>query len=176
MTKITITPAMHEIVDYFTELGPRWGLAPEVTQIHALLYLIGGRVEISEICRALEMNEPVAQSAISELIGWRSITQNENGVSCVSDEPWDLLFSAFEERQRREVGPSLKAFNNAMKIARNDGTSHKMVMRISALTTLVKDVDTLGKQMGKFSSRSLSRFTRTGSRLTKLFGGLGNGH
>ena len=36
---LSITPAMRRFIDYFGELGPRWGIRAETTRAHALLYL-----------------------------------------------------------------------------------------------------------------------------------------
>lgn len=51
-----LSDPMREFVDYFAELGPRWGFEPATCRVHAFLYLAGGAVDEREIGDALGMD------------------------------------------------------------------------------------------------------------------------
>lgn len=164
------TASMRTVINYFRELGPRWGLAPETTAAHALLYLTGARLGAAEIAQSLDLEIPDAQAAIDDLVAWRVVEQTDDGRVSADGEPWDLLFAGMDERRRREIGPALDALSEAKTVSESDGTSRKTVMRIHSLHTLLVDLAALGNQMDQVSSTTLKRFVRFGGQMSKMLG------
>ena len=84
--------------------------------------------------------------------------------------PWDLLFAAFEERRRREIAPALEMLTTAARMAQRDGTPRGAAQRIRSLLELVRDLATLGDQVGRLSSKTLARLVGLGGRVSRFLG------
>jgi DNA-binding transcriptional regulator GbsR (MarR family) len=167
---LEITPAMRNVVDHIAELGPRWGLSRDTCAVHALLYLAGKPLSASDISAALTMDAQATQFAIDDLADWRMVRIDTDARLTTSDEPWDLLFAAMDERRRREIEPARLAFDLALQGARTDGTPRSVQNRIAGLHALVCDLSALGNQVGTMSSRTLANMTGFASRALRALG------
>jgi DNA-binding transcriptional regulator GbsR (MarR family) len=166
MTTPTVSPAMRAVIDHLQELGPRWGLKRDTCAAHGVLYLVGRPMARSDLARCLGLDE----AAIEDLVGWRMARRTPAGLVGASGEPWDLLFAAFEERRRRELVPALKVLTAAARSAASDGTPRATAQRIRSLLDLVRDLSTIGDQVGQLSSRTLARLISLGGRVSRILG------
>ena len=165
-----VTPSMRSVIAHFQELGPRWGLKSETCAVHVLLYLVGRPLSRAELAAALSWDEPAAQAAIDDLVGWRMARQTRDGVAATGGKPWDLLFAAFEERRRREIEPAVLVLARAARAAERDGTSRGAAQRIRDLHDLARDLSHLAERMGQFSSATLTRLVGLGGRFARIIG------
>ena len=165
---IVVTPGMQAVIDHFADLGPRWGLCRETCAVHALLYLHGQVTDCSAVANALGMDAGTAAAAIEDLLSWNMAQRAAAGGVNTSGQPWDMLFAALEERQRREVEPARRLLAAALSEARRDGTSPAVVQRIRALAELVNDLSAIAGQASRFSSRTLTRLVGFGGRVSRL--------
>lgn len=164
-----VTPAVVQFMTYFAKLGPRWGLAADTCRVHALLYLAARPLTSEAIVTYSGLTKKRALAAIEDLIGWRVAAGNENGISIIGGEPVDLMFSALEERARREISPALQMLRTCRKAASEDGaTLAPSMAKISAMLQLVEDLSALEIQSGRFTSRPFSRLVKVGGRAARL--------
>ena len=168
MTTPTVSPAMRAVIEHLQELGPRWGLERDTCAAHAVLYLVGRPMAKGDLARCLGLDEPATEAAIEDLVGWRMARRTPTGLVGASGEPWDLLFAAFEERRRRELAPALKVLTDAARAAASDGTPRATAQRIRSLLDLVRDLSTIGDQVGQLSSRTLARLISLGGRVSRI--------
>lgn len=167
---LVVTPAMRKVIAHFGGLGPRWGLGKEVCEVHALLYLSGRPLEMAEIGHALQLSAERVDAVTTELAEWGMARVADCRLHGTSNEPWDLLFAAMEERRQRELAPALGALKQAVDEASGDGTPRAVRQRIHALHDLVRDLAVLGGKVGQLKSRTLSRLVGVGGRVARAFG------
>ncbi len=136
---------MREIINYFEELGPRWGLEPKTCAVHALLYLTRGRLGCEEIAEYLEVDAATSRAAMDDLVEWRMAELSDDGCVYTDGEPWDLLSAGLEERRRREIGPALEAIGGAAATSGTDGTPRMTAVRIHQLHELNRTVSHKGR-------------------------------
>ncbi len=165
-----LTPSMQSVVDYFEELGPRWGLEPKSCAVHALLYLLGRPINADEVADFLDLDRETSKRAVDDLIGWGVVEHASDGTVWTSGEPWDLLFAGIEERRKREIEPALKAIGKAADLAVQDSTPRSTALRISKLHELLQDLSALSNQVGRLQSTTLKRFVHFGGQFSKLLG------
>ncbi len=170
MTATTITPAMRAVIAHVQELGPRWGLKRDTCAAHAVLYLVGRPMTTADLAQCLGLSDSDAEAAIEDVIGWRMARRTPAGLVGATGEPWDLLFAAFEERRRREIAPALEMLTTAARMAQRDGTPRGAAQRIRSLLELVRDLATLGDQVGRLSSKTLARLVGLGGRVSRFLG------
>lgn len=139
-----VTPSMRRFIDYFSDLGPRWGLSADTCKVHALLYLAAQPLSPDAIAKHAELTKNRSAAAIKDLLGWRVATEKEAGISIVGGEPIVLMFSALEER---EISPALTILHTCKKEASEElHAGSKSSEKISAMLQLVKDLTALEKQ------------------------------
>jgi DNA-binding transcriptional regulator GbsR (MarR family) len=142
-----MTPAIRSFVDYFGELGPRWGLQRDACRIHAFLYLTGRGTAEAEIGSALGLDTAPCAEALSYLQGYRMVEQVGSALWRTGSDPWDMLVSGLEERRRREVGPALATLRECHRSAVDDPANDRAVsLRIGKLLELVQDLAALDNQ------------------------------
>jgi DNA-binding transcriptional regulator GbsR (MarR family) len=164
-----LSPAMEHFVAYFGELGPRWGLQPDTCRIHALLYLTARPMSLDEICIVLSLQTDAGREALDDLLGWRMAHEAEQEKWYGSGEPWDLLFSAIEERRKREIPEAVAMLEKCEKEARADDiTPAPVTQRISRLRELVDDIAAIDLQASRFSPRSLARLIGVGGKAARI--------
>jgi len=58
------TPSMRKFIDYFGELGARWGLDGDACRVHAYLYLAAHPATENDIASALAFDAPKVSRAL----------------------------------------------------------------------------------------------------------------
>ena len=169
-----ITAPMRQFLDYFGALGPRWGVRPETSQTQALLFLSDRPLGRDEIATLLEISKAKATSALNDLDGWDMARKNENDRWLTSSEPWDLLFTALESRQQREIAPALEILRQCTADAKTDAATQAFVRRrIAGVLKLVENLAAINTQSRRLPKRLLPRLvvaTGSASRLVdRLF-------
>ena len=138
---MAVTPAMKLFIDYFGDLGPRWGVASDTSRANALLYLAGRPLGPSDVAAGLGIPGPTAARALADLRDWGMARAAGDGCWRGGGDPWDLLFRALESRQRREIAPALEALRACKAEAAADGeTPGEVGRRIADLLTLIEDL------------------------------------
>lgn len=167
-TDKALTSPMLRFVDYFADLGPRWGLAATTCRVHALLYLLAEPQSVARIAELLDQNEMDIDVATKDLAEWGMATRQAHGWYA-SGEPWDLLFSALEQRRKREMNPALELLRGCKDEASRDSTTPPAVRhRIARLLELVENLAAIDRQSQRLSPQSVARLVGVGGSVAKL--------
>jgi len=163
-----ITPAMARFVHHFGEMGPRWGIEADTCRAHALLYLSGGPLSRQELARALDIDSDTAKAALDDLVDW-GMARRAGERWDASGEPWDLLFSALEQRRRREIGPALDMLRRCRAEAAQDAATPPPVRdRIGRMVRLIEDLAAIDAQAARFSAGTFGRLVSAGGLAARL--------
>ncbi|MEP3275700.1 MAG: hypothetical protein ABJN26_08030 [Stappiaceae bacterium] len=167
---LELTSAMRGVIEFFEQLGPRWGLQSQSCAVHALLFLTGRKMKALEVATMLQIDETSAQAALEDLANWDVVKTSVDGLVWTDGEPWDLLFAGMEERRRREIGPAIAAIGDAAKAAGTDGTPRPTIARINSLYELLQDLSSVGDQMNYVPSGAFKTAVRLSGRVSKFLG------
>src|ERR1044071_2730734 len=114
-----VTPAGRRFVLHWGEMGARWGVNRTVSQIHALLFLLGRPMHAEEIADALQVARSNVSNSLRELQNWNLVRI----VHLVGDRrdhyetaqaPWDLMRVIVRERRAREVEPTVESLRRCI--------------------------------------------------------------
>lgn len=170
---LTVSPPMQKFIDYFAELGPRWGVKADTSSVHALLFLAGRPLDRDEVAGALGISKAKATNALKDLLGWEMGYQNEEGRWLTGGEPWDLLFTALDSRRQREIKPALEVLRACTNAAATDpDTPDATRRRISGVLSLVENLAAIDLQSRRLPKNLLPRLvtaTGTASRMLDRF-------
>ena len=65
-----LNPVTEKFVLHWGEMGPKWGVNRTMSQIHALLYIIGKPLNAEEITETLGVARSNVSNSIKELQNW----------------------------------------------------------------------------------------------------------
>jgi DNA-binding transcriptional regulator GbsR (MarR family) len=152
---MVLSSAGRRFVDYFGELGARWGLPSDACRIHAYLYTVAEPVSESSIAHALEYEPAQVADALAFLLDYRMAQRTGQGWR-TSDDPWAMLAGGLEERRRRELAPALAILGACHREALSDGqTDPAAVRQMGKMLALAESLAALDAQVQRLSPQVL---------------------
>jgi len=88
--------AMRRLIDYLSELGPRWGLPAAACRVHGYLYLVARPVAEAEFRDALEPDDIALKEALAWLADYRLVERDRAAAWRTDSDPWELMMRALE--------------------------------------------------------------------------------
>lgn len=156
MAATEVTPAMRQFIDYFGELGPRWGLPAEACRVHAYLYLVATPAQEEDIAAALQLEAKPLRDALAFLVEYRMLDRLESASWRTSGDPWDMLLRGLEERRLRELPAAIATLRKCHRDAVTEPTGGRSVaQQISKMLELVEDISAIDTQAQRLSPRLL---------------------
>lgn len=157
-------------VNYFGELGPRWGLPKIVCRIHAYLYLQPSPCNEATIAQELKLDAAQLTEALNFLVDFRMIQATPSNGWRTSADPWDMLGAGLEERRRRELPLALATLRDCYNGAKkSEGINPMVSVQIGKMLALVEDLATLEKPLQGLSPQLLRGFFNVSAKATKFF-------
>jgi DNA-binding transcriptional regulator GbsR (MarR family) len=155
---------------HWGEMGTRWGVSRTVSQIHALLYLVGRPMHAEEIAAALQVARSNVSTSLRELQNWDLVKvlhlagDRRDHFETVQD-PWELMRVIVRERKEREFDPTvafLRGCVESREFAREDaGTQKRLRETLSLMEALAGWTD----QMLAMDNAFLKRLVRLGAKV-----------
>lgn len=168
-----VTGPMRRFVDYFGELGPRWGIRAETSKAHALLYLADRPLDHNEVAEGLGVSKAKAAAALRDLRGWDMASKSRDGRWRAGGQPWDLLFKALEARRRREIEPALDVLRACSKDAVADpGTPRTVRRRIDGVLTLVENLAAIDSHVKRLPTTLIPKLVNVTGAASRALGRL----
>jgi DNA-binding transcriptional regulator GbsR (MarR family) len=109
---MNLPPLTQAFVLHFGEMGSRWGVARTVGQLYALLFVSDRALNADEIVEKLGVSRSNVSVGLKELQAWRLVRLSHlpgdrRDYYSAPDDVWTIFRTLAEERQRREVEPTL---------------------------------------------------------------------
>ena len=156
-----------EFIELWGDMGARWGVPRSMTELHALLYIIGTPMNTDEIMKQLSISRGNASMTLRTLLDWGIITRthrpdDRKDYYIAEQDVWKLFATVARARKRRELEPlaarlkSLSLKSNADSTS--DGVAHRE--RIESMLQFIIQFDGLSERflsMGGLSLDILSK-------------------
>jgi DNA-binding transcriptional regulator GbsR (MarR family) len=158
---------------HWGEMGTRWGVNRTVSQIHALLYLLGRPMHAEEISAVLQVARSNVSTSLRELQNWNLVKvthlagDRRDHYETLQD-PWDLLRVILRERKEREFDPTLAFLQDCVDgpaFAREDAGTQK---RLRETLALMQALSTWGEQVLGMENSVLKRLVKLGAKMQAL--------
>ena len=171
-----VTPAGRRFVLHWGEMGARWGVNRTVSQIHALLFLLGRPMHAEEIAEALQVARSNVSNSLRELQNWNLVRV----VHLVGDrrdhyetaqDPWDLMRVIVRERKAREFDPTIQMLRECVAdptLAKQGPAARK---RVEDTLALMETISAWSEEMLALDTKTLSRVAKLGARVQTLLRG-----
>src|SRR5882672_1653425 len=126
---------------HWGEMGTRWGVSRTVSQIHALLFLLGRPLHAEEIAAVLQVARSNVSTSLRELQNWDLVrivhrAGDRRDHFETSQDPWELMRVIVKERKEREFDPTvafLRGCVESREFSREDPGSQKRLRETLSL-------------------------------------------
>jgi DNA-binding transcriptional regulator GbsR (MarR family) len=169
-------PVGRRFVLHWGEMGWRWGVNRTVSQMHALLFLLGRPMHAEEIAELLQVARSNVSNSLRELENLKLVRvthlvgDRRDHYETVKD-PWDLMRIIVRERKAREFDPTieeLRACVNEASFAQLDSQAQK---RVRETLSLMEALSKWADEMVNLETATLTRVVKLGAKVRGLIRG-----
>jgi DNA-binding transcriptional regulator GbsR (MarR family) len=169
-------PLGARFVLHWGEMGARWGVNRTVSQIHALLFLLGRPMQAEEIAQALQVARSNVSNSLRELLNWKLVRVvhlmgDRRDFYETAQDPWDLMRVIVRERKAREFDPTVAMLRESIDdpgFARLDAGAQK---RMRDTLALMQSLSSWADQMLGLETATLTKVVKLGAKVQSLLGG-----
>jgi len=169
-------PAGRRFVLHWGEMGWRWGVNRTVSQIHALLFLLGRPLHAEEIAALLQVARSNVSNSLRELENWKLVrvlhlVGDRRDHFETAKDPWELLRIIVRERKAREFDPTIEVLRGCVNdpgFARLDPPAQK---RVDETLALMQALSKWTDEMLNLETSTLTRVVKLGAKVRGLIRG-----
>ena len=170
---MNLPPLVQGFVLHFGEMGSRWGLNRTLGQMYALLYVSPQPLNADEITEKLGISRSNVSMGLRELQAWRLVRLEHHPGDrreyfSAPQDVWAIFRTLAEERQRREIEPTLSMLRDALLETVETAEEKHAQARMGEMHALMEQLTTWFIEMNRLSPETLTRLMAMGSRVAKL--------
>ena len=158
---------------HWGEMGTRWGVSRTVSQIHALLYLLGRPMHAEAIAEVLQVARSNVSNSLRELQNWNlarvvHLAGDRRDHYETAQDPWELVRTVVRERKEREFDPTLEFLRGCVgsrEFAREDAQTQR---RLREMLALAEGMSGWTDEMLGLETTALKKLLRLGARVQAL--------
>lgn len=168
-----LPPLSQAFVLHFGEMGSRWGINRTVGQIYALLFISARPLTADEITDRLGVSRSNVSMGLKELSSWRLVRLSHQpgdrrDFYTAPEDVWAIFKTLAEERQRREVDPTLSMLRDALLETPDSAEERHAQARMREMHDLIEQLTDWFAEVRKLSPATLEKLMALGTTATKL--------
>ncbi len=170
---MNLPPLTQSFVLHFGEMGSRWGINRTVGQIYALLFVSPQPLHADDLTEKLLISRSNVSMSLKELQSWRLVKLSHlpgdrREYFSAPDDVWQIFKTLAEERQRREVDPTLSMLRDALLESPDSAEEQHAQQRMRAMYELIEQLTDWFAEVRKLSPETLQRLMSLGASAVKL--------
>ena len=171
---MSLSPITEKFVLHWGEMGSRWGVNRTVSQIHALLFVLGKPLTAEDISDALGVARSNVSTSLRELANWNlvrvtHIMGDRRDFFETSSDVWELMRIIVRERKLREFDPTVAMLTEAVADPAFAAEPAEQQKRIRETQALMRDLSGWTNDMLKLEPSILVKLMRLGSKVQRFF-------
>lgn len=168
-----LTKTKEQFILHWGEMGTKWGVNRSVSQIHALLFIVGKPMNAEEITETLGLARSNVSNSIKELQNWQLIHTvpvlgDRREHFSTDEDVWALLRTITAERQRREIEPTVRFLQQLIDSEDFDSEDKTAQNRIRQTHQLVSTLSQWMQQVMRLPTKTLVTILQLGAKIQKL--------
>ena len=168
-----LNPVTEKFILHWGEMGSQWGVNRTMSQIHALLFIIGKPLNAEEITETLGVARSNVSNSIKELQHWGlvqkvSILGDRRDHFTTSTDVWELARIIVVERQKRELEPTVQFLQELMDSPEFEHENNEVKSRIRDTQEFVSTLTTWSSEMLKLPTSILKKVLKLGASIKKV--------
>ncbi len=170
---MNLPPLSQSFVLHFGEMGSRWGINRTVGQIYALLFVSDRALNADEIVDKLGVSRSNVSMGLKELQAWRLVKLahlpgDRRDYYSAPEDVWSIFQTLAEERQRREVEPTLSLLRVALLESPDSAEERHAQARMREMYELMETMTDWFAEVRKLSPSTLMGLMALGGKVSKL--------
>jgi DNA-binding transcriptional regulator GbsR (MarR family) len=170
---MNLPPLTQTFVLHFGEMGSRWGVNRTVGQIYALLFVADKPLNADEIVEKLGVSRSNVSMGLKELQAWRLVRLSHQpgdrrDYFSAPEDVWAIFQTLAEERQRREVEPTLSLLRVALLESPDSPEERHAQARMREMYGLMERMTEWFADVRKLSPETLMSLMALGTKVQKL--------
>ena len=170
---MNLPPLSQAFVLHFGEMGSRWGINRTVGQIYALLFISAVPVNADEITERLGLSRSNVSMGLKELQAWRLVRLehlpgDRRDYFRAPEDVWAIFKTLAEERQRREVEPTLSMLRDALLEQPDSAEERHAQARMREMYALMEQMTDWFAEVRRLEPATLNRLMSLGNKVVKL--------
>ena len=172
-----IRSAQDRFIEFWGEMGTRWGVQRSVAEVHALLFIAGEPLSAEDIMERLSISRGSVSTTLKQLVEWGLVQRvrpkgrtDRREFHQAEQDVWKLFYTILRARKRREFDPLVEELGGcrvAQKSGRKSERQRVHDQKIDELLELCQFFDGLANTISK-SGKGIERATKI---LSKVLGG-----
>ena len=168
-----LPPLTQSFVLHFGEMGSRWGINRTVGQIYALLFVADRPLHADDITEKLGVSRSNVSMGLRELQAWRLVRLehlpgDRRDHFSAPEDVWSIFRTLAEERQRREIDPTLSMLRVALLESPDSAEERHAQERMREMYELVDLANTWFDDLQRLSPESMAQLMKMGAKVQKL--------
>ena len=168
-----LNPVTEKFILHWGEMGSQWGVNRTMSQIHALLFIIGKPLNAEEITETLGVARSNVSNSIKELQHWGlvqkvSILGDRRDHFTTNTDVWELARIIVVERQKRELEPTVQFLQELMDSPEFEHENSEVKARICDTQEFVSTLTTWSSEMLKLPTSILKKVLKLGASIKKV--------
>jgi DNA-binding transcriptional regulator GbsR (MarR family) len=170
---MNLPPLTQSFVLHFGEMGSRWGIARTVGQLYALLFVSDRALNADEIVEKLGLSRSNVSMGLKELQAWRLVRLSHlpgdrRDYFSAPDDVWTIFRTLAEERQRREVEPTLSLLRVALLESPDSTEERHAQARMREMYELMERMTEWFAEVRQLSPATLLGLMAMGGKVARL--------
>ncbi|MBK9656415.1 MAG: GbsR/MarR family transcriptional regulator [Rhodanobacteraceae bacterium] len=170
---MNLHPLSQAFVLHFGEMGSRWGINRTVGQIYAALYVSREALTADDLVDRLGVSRSNVSMGLKELQSWRlARLEHRPGdrreFFSAPEDVWQIFKTLAEERQRREVDPTLSMLRDALLETAASPEDAYAQERMRRMHELIEQITDWFAEIRKLSPETLQSLMSLGGKVVKL--------
>jgi DNA-binding transcriptional regulator GbsR (MarR family) len=168
-----LPPLTQRFVLHFGEMGSRWGINRTVGQIYALLFVSSRPLNADELTDRLQVSRSNVSMGLKELQSWRLVRLSHlpgdrRDYYSAPDDVWQIFKTLAEERQRREIDPTLSMLRDAMLESPGNAEDRHAQERMRQMHELIEQLTDWFAEVRRLAPETLEQLMGLGAGAVKL--------
>lgn len=173
ISDMKLNPVTEKFILHWGEMGTKWGVNRTMSQIHALLYILGKPLNAEEITETLGVARSNVSTSIKELQHWGlvqkvSILGDRRDHFTTNTDVWELAKIIVVERQKRELDPTVQFLQELMDSPEFEYENSEVKARIRDTQEFVDTVTTWSTEMLRLPTNTLKKVLKLGASIKKI--------
>ncbi|MBK8069095.1 MAG: GbsR/MarR family transcriptional regulator [Rhodanobacteraceae bacterium] len=154
-------------------MGSRWGINRTVGQIYAVLYISREPLTADDIVDRLGVSRSNVSMGLKQLQSWRLVRLehrpgDRRDFFSAPEDVWQIFKTLAEERQRREVDPTLSMLRDALLETAGSTEDTYAQERMRRMHELIEQITDWFAEIRKLSPDTLQALMGLGSKVVRL--------
>ena len=162
-----VAQGQERFIALWGDMGARWGVPRSMTELHAMLYIVGESMNTDEIMKKLSISRGNASMTLRTLLDWGIVTRthkrdDRKDYYTAEQDVWKLFATVARARKRRELEPLASTLQSLTNTLKGVDTSEVVAQRkrLESMLEFIVQFDGISERFLSMGGSSIEIFAK----------------